>query len=326
MTRPSTDSSSFYFGDSVGMSTCLEVQDGIDNLIYSSSQCDDIMKVTRDVVDRCMCIDVTTGEACGTSATTTASPRGCDICGSVGQDYVIFDSNQVIDDVSSLWYGLLCGELATVQSTFDFSEYQCVAAQSAAEEFCQCQPVTSSAAETCIPQEDTSNPCDPDDNSRSCCVGSCQFLTSMQAFVCSTRDGGTAPQPISQAAPAPNPDVPTGQNPTYAPTSSPSGTAVPETPNPSMQETPNPSVQETQGPSEPKSDSPHKVDTPSPTIRHRQQASPTRAPGALRTENPLPTSPSATQASLVENSMSVPIGTPFASLCLALFEVVYLLM
>ncbi|KAI2512628.1 hypothetical protein MHU86_1847 [Fragilaria crotonensis] len=318
MTRPSTDGSSFYFGDSIGMSTCLEVQNGIDNSIYSSSQCDDIMKVTRDVVDRCLCVDITTGDACGTSATTTVSPRGCDICGSVGQDYVASDSNQVIDDVSSLWYGLLCGELVSLQSTFDFCEDQCVAAQSAAEEFCQCQPVTASAAEACIPQEDTSNPCDPDDDSKSCCVGSCQYLSSMQAFVCTTRDGYPAPQPISQAAPAPNPDSPTGQNPTPTPTLSPTETIVPETPNPTMQETLGPSILET--------DSPSQVNTPRPTSRHRPKASPTQAPGALRTERPVATSPSATQASLLDNSGSVPIGAPIAYLCLGLFEVIYLLM
>ena len=47
---------------------------------------------------------------------------------------------------------------------------------------------------TCLPQEDSEYPCNPNDRETNCCIGSCMFRASEGEYVCSTKssEGVTA--------------------------------------------------------------------------------------------------------------------------------------
>jgi hypothetical protein len=205
MTRPSSESGIFYFGDKIGMATCLDVQRGIDQSIFTRDECNDITRVTKTIADRCACRDKS-GEFCNSQEQVTS--RSCDVCGSVGPNLVIGDKQKEITSPGNPWSGTLCQELYDLQTEFDFSNSQCSSAQAMAKQFCQCRTPTSNALpNTCTPSEDESYPCDPTEKSN-CCSGSCKFRTNLQEYVCTSQQGQTPPtsyKPWWKSKPNPRP-------------------------------------------------------------------------------------------------------------------------
>jgi hypothetical protein len=197
MTRPSSDAGTFYFGPLIGMSSCEEVQLGIDSNLFSRNECHEISKITNTFADRCMCRDAETGGDC--KSRDVWKRQGCKLCGNKGGNLVIGDESSNIDDPSSIWNGVTCEELAMQESLFDFSDIQCDAARTAAQTFCSCQHTNDNANDNCIALRDACNP--EQDN---CCKGSCKYLSTLQTYACSekTNDKTKSPQHKRTDAPA----------------------------------------------------------------------------------------------------------------------------
>jgi hypothetical protein len=206
------------------MATCLDVQDGIDDHLYNPEECGQIGVVTKTTSDRCMCRDEITGETCEPLPLTNTLP--CDVCELAGSDMAIGDLKKGIFTNGNIWgTGTLCGELASMQDYFQFSPMQCLAAQEATMEYCQCVG-PDDQVNTCLPQEDSEYPCNPNDSETNCCTGSCMFRASEGEYVCSTKSPesvyasyvpwwaeATDPDTVEDQAP----DAETFENPTPGP-------------------------------------------------------------------------------------------------------------
>ena len=214
------------------MATCLDVQDGIDDHLYNPEECGRIGVVTKTTSDRCMCRDEITGGPCEALPLTNTLP--CDVCELAGSNMAIGDLKKGIYTVGNIWgTGTQCGELASMQNYFEFSPSQCLFAQEAAMDHCQCVG-PDDQVNTCLPQEDSEYPCNPNDRETNCCIGSCMFRASEGEYVCSTKssEGVTAgyvpwwaeatdPDAVKDQAPAVEdqaPDADTFEDPTPGPT------------------------------------------------------------------------------------------------------------
>jgi hypothetical protein len=190
----------FVEGASVGRITCAETEAYED--VLNPSECSYIQQLTQNWrEDPCGCIDKDTGEPC--APPPAAAVTGCDFC--PGGDMIFGDPMRVVDSPGNYFDGALCGDIADLP--FDFSILAtCNMAIKAAEAFCSCIPSgTSLGDDVCIPQASPSipgaNPCDPDDDSDTCCVGECKFRLTHNTYVCTTKDAET-PGPNWKAPPA----------------------------------------------------------------------------------------------------------------------------
>ena len=192
LTRPSSEATTFYFGDSIGMATCLDVQQGIDDNLYNPEECGQIGVITKTTSDRCMCRDEITGGTCEALPLTSTLP--CDVCEQAGSNMSIGDLKKEINTDGNIWgnIGMLCEELSSLQGMFDFSPSQCGFAQEAAMDSCQCVG-PDDQVNTCLPQEDSEFRCDPTSSETNCCLGSCIFRSSEGEYVCSTKSSESPP-------------------------------------------------------------------------------------------------------------------------------------
>jgi hypothetical protein len=114
---------------------------------------------------------------------------------------------------SGLLQGTECISVFDVNANGAFSGSNCPAASESVQDWCSCVG-EGEAVKQCIPQEDGDFPCDPNDLTDVCCVGTCKFRLSEFDFVCTQKPaqpvhptynppGPPAPAPTPVATPSP---------------------------------------------------------------------------------------------------------------------------
>ena len=171
----------------LGIMTCGEIQKGTDARKFFPDECGEIRTVTLATSDPCQC-KLHSGGACPDAG--FSDNKNCNLCGGnkrIGDPHMVVKSG-ILD-------GLECIDAVQFSKYGTFSEV-CSTASALIQKWCSCvEP--GETVKKCIPQEDTSFPCDPNDPTDTCCEGQCRFRSNFQKYVCTNRAAQVPPPSIS---------------------------------------------------------------------------------------------------------------------------------